>query len=96
MSQHKKKWKCKWCGNSNAGGKWCVEYFPTIPTLNKLERLRLNQLTLETWDNQKAAENRVLALQIHFGHIRTLLNLSCSFLMSVTTYPAKSDQMRQE
>lgn len=72
MSQLKKKWKCKWCGNSNAGGKWCVEYFPTIPTLNKLERLRLNQLTLETWDNQKAAENRVLALQIHFGHIRTL------------------------
>ena len=34
MSQHKKKWKCKWCGNSNAGGKWCVEYFPTIPTLS--------------------------------------------------------------
>ena len=72
MSRDGKGWKCKCCGNTDTNGKWCVEYYPAIPTLNKRQRPRLNQLTLETWNNRKAAEKRVEDLLIHFRAIKTL------------------------
>ena len=67
----KRGWKCfvrevrgksKGCGCTDSTGKWRVEFFPTVPTLNQLQRERLNQLTLETWPNQKQAELRVAEL----------------------------------
>lgn len=76
MQREKKGWRCviheekdkspRGCGGTNTDGNWRVEFFPTIPTLNKKGRERLNQLTLETWENQPAAKIRVGELQNHF------------------------------
>jgi len=76
MRMGPKAWKCliiskegkepRGCGKSDTDGQWRVEYFPTIPTLNKKEKIRHNELTLETWPNQKAAEERETDLKNHF------------------------------
>jgi hypothetical protein len=67
----KRGWKCfvrevkgktKRCDCTDSSGKWRVEFFPTVPTLNQLQRERLNLLTLETWPNQEQAEARVAEL----------------------------------
>jgi len=82
MSRDGKGWKCVTtkagdkarmaCGGTSTNGRWRVEYFPRIPTLNQKQRIRLNQLTLETWPNQKTAELRVNALKTHFNRIKVV------------------------
>jgi len=70
MSRHEKKWKCKWCDETDTNGKWCVEFYPTSLTLNKRQKPRLNQLTLETWKDEDEAKRRAGDLLIHFRGIQ--------------------------
>src|ERR1035437_6049179 len=70
ISRHEKKWKCKWCDETDTNGKWCVEFYPTSLTLNKRQKPRLNQLTLETWKDEDEAKRRAGDLLIHFRGIQ--------------------------
>lgn len=67
----KRGWKCfisegkkrtKGCGGTDSTGSWRVEFMPRVPTLNQLQRIRINELTLETWPNEEQAEARVAEL----------------------------------
>lgn len=69
-------WKClepqrkykffRGCGGTDTSGEWRVEFFPTVPTIDRNGRERLNILTTETWPTQEAACTRVEKLRWHF------------------------------